>query len=597
MKRGDFSVFLGLLLLASVVFGPHLFNPLLFDDFALILQNQWLKYENIFGFFRSFIPNSGLNFTGYRPLVMTTLSIENEIHQSSPGWLRGFNLLFHIFNAWFVYEIGKFIFKSIENSKTYAGFIACMFLTHTMQTNAVMLVWKRSDIFVTFGILMCLLFFIKSHQSKNKFLLLISFFGAVFAFLSKESAVVLLPLLILVNHFFLRESLWKNKLFFGVILMITLVWAGIVFYILPKTINESIAFTDSYFPKKDSMDRWSYFLSQAQGFIVYAKQMLLPSDSRIFYLTPKNTDLYSVKTFFGFLFVFGLMIFAIRTKNKFISFGIFWIFICLIPTSSLYPLQMWVDEDRLYLPMIGFGVLSACALVKIRKKHSRWLMCLWIFLLSLGSFFRNSEWKNAQTLWAAQVVTEPLEEKGWLNLAVAYEEAKNQTLAQKSFQMTIRLNPDYGVAYHFWGQFLMGQQRYAEAKEKFEKSLNLGVFVPEAYAYLGVIHSTQGSFEEAQKYFDEAVKLKPMDTFVLRNRARFLNKIKKHKEAYSDIYRTLEVEPKNIENWKLYLEHLVVVDKNQAKAKKVYEEIKKVFSKDTKALEMIRFFSVEKNLI
>src|SRR5262245_57205277 len=82
------TVFFSYLVLSLVLYGMNLFGPFVYDDVTLIETNQFLRWDLIPNFFRSFIPDSNFAAVGYRPLVFTLFTIEKGLFGLLPWVFR-----------------------------------------------------------------------------------------------------------------------------------------------------------------------------------------------------------------------------------------------------------------------------------------------------------------------------------------------------------------------------------------------------------------------------------------------------------------------------------------------------------------------------
>ena len=90
-----------------------------------------------------------------------------------------------------------------------ALFAALLFASHPIQSEVVSCIGYRSDLWVTIFYLITILSFIRFRRQavgrKKVWLLALSYFSYLLALFSKESALTLLPVLILYDVFFLRK--------------------------------------------------------------------------------------------------------------------------------------------------------------------------------------------------------------------------------------------------------------------------------------------------------------------------------------------------------------------------------------------------------
>jgi hypothetical protein len=106
------------------------------------------------------------------------------------------------------------------------------------------------------------------------------------------------------------------------------------------------------------------------------------------------------------LLVGSLVLLLGRHASRESLFWLAWIPICLAPTLVV-PLNVLVNEHRLYLPLVAVSVLFARMFEQIRLPVKRFFYLLIPVFFSLA-FQRNSVWADEVTLWSAAADGSPL---------------------------------------------------------------------------------------------------------------------------------------------------------------------------------------------
>ena len=102
---------------------------------------------------------------------------------------------------------------------------------------------------------------------------------------------------------------------------------------------------------------------------------------------------------------------------------------------------------------------------------------------------------------------EPLKESDRFTLALCYVILKWYDWASEEFSKLEKSNPG-NVLYPYWqGRIAYDKYAYAEAIEKFKKSLELDPGFTRAYDNLGLCYQAMSDDESAMKYFEHAVAL------------------------------------------------------------------------------------------
>src|SRR3989338_1382699 len=227
IKNNEFAFVLVLaVVLSFAIFGNGIFNDFTFDDVSVVQNRGDLKDPS--NFFNLFIsPYHHLEKIGlFRPLTMATYAINHYINdavlpasssscQQAAGF-RAVNIIIHALNSFLVFWLVRYLFPPkadpplADKNKflSYATFL--LFLTHPIHTEAVTSIVGRAELLAFFWSLISIYFFV----NKNKILSSISF---LLALLSKESALMVLPVILYIDFVVLHKKIKEsigNMLFF-----------------------------------------------------------------------------------------------------------------------------------------------------------------------------------------------------------------------------------------------------------------------------------------------------------------------------------------------------------------------------------------------
>ncbi|MBI3599351.1 MAG: tetratricopeptide repeat protein [Nitrospinae bacterium] len=230
--------------------------------------------------------------------------------------------------------------------------------------------------------------------------------------------------------------------------------------------------------------------------------------------------------------------------EKYISLGIFFFFITLIPVYNIIPIAIPLAERYQYLPIAGFAI--ALGMVIHKAAHSDaspylrggWvglsLLIIITALYSTGTIKRNYIWKDGYSLWTDTIKKSP---NGYLpnnNIGVEYFKNNLFDKAEKHFNQAIKLKPEFVEAYYNLGLVLAIQGRIEEAIVRFNEAIKLKPDYSEAHQNLGVALESQGKLEKAFEHYNEAVKFKPNNVEALNNLALLIIRQEKFGAAGAD---------------------------------------------------------------
>jgi len=201
-----------ILVLGSLVYGNHLQNPFQFDTVAYVTNHH--RLDNI---------NEQLNINYlwkeffHRGLLQISLAFNVHLDGFRTFGYHLLNLSLHLINSVLVYFITFRIwcyFRSIDcqskddETRFVALFTAVLFLIHPIQTESVIYIMSRSEVFAgTFYLSSFLLFqiyLVRDRPIKTSFKVLIFFIISIAFILgfSVKQTLITLPLMLLLYFFF-----------------------------------------------------------------------------------------------------------------------------------------------------------------------------------------------------------------------------------------------------------------------------------------------------------------------------------------------------------------------------------------------------------
>ena len=175
--------------------------------------------------------------------------------------------------------------------------------------------------------------------------------------------------------------------------------------------------------------------------------------------------------------------------KRWAGFGLAWIGITLLPTSSVVPLLDFSVEHRTYLPLVGFSILTAAVLdglirsvrqrspvisVPTSQKTAVVSACLVLVTVfySAQTVKRNEVWKNEITLWKDTLDKAPNLIRAYNNLGEAYDKEKKFDLAIAEFEKALKLSPTYFFALNNLGN-IYGKKNGSRYPDYFRLDMNL----------------------------------------------------------------------------------------------------------------------------
>jgi len=504
-RLGFFWAAFFLLAVTFVLYYNSLDNDLLFDDVTLILQNPQVVNLDWHGI---------LFESGYRPLRTLTYALNYWWGGEKPFGYHFVNVLLHLLNVVLVLALLRDLFGKL-GAASLAG--ALIFAVHPVQTAAVAYVSGRKDLLATSFILLSILCFLQYRRGRERGWLWAVLSGSAFflAVMSKEVAIVLPALLLLVEGFLDRESsgavgerfpapflnaVWtslrKRFLLYGVFALMA---AGALVYAL-------------FLVKASRMESyWGGSLGANLGtgfklFVHYLRMVVYPSPLLADYLGkvfPVSTGLLEPTTILAALLFAGYILLSVWLFARLpaVALGLLWFLVTIVPVLQLIPFHELAADHFLYVPLVGIAIVVAGLVERLRRMIPGFVIGLALVLLTVTCGWavvrRNQDWQNKEALWESTYRNAPDSYRANANLGQIYF---SQGRIEDGIRLTRRateLDPSNALPY---GN--LGAMYYTVA----QRDRNAGR-INEAL-------SMQAS---AQEYLEKALQLEPANPFTLSN--------------------------------------------------------------------------------
>ena len=343
--------------------------------------------------------------------------------------------------------------------------------------------------------------------------------SGVFAFLSKENAVTLPGIILLVEYFLFDRSRqgWKKKLIWIVPLGALLTFLALYFLSSTRGLKFENLLEDVSILTRETgtVDRWSYFCTQFNVLVEYIRLLFFPLGQNVDHMVPLKSGFFDGLTPLAFVFVMSIIFVGIWNirKRPAISFGIFWFFITLSIESSIFPISDTMFEHRLYLPVFGFAVSVVYVVFQLfsnKMVRANLLLAAAIVALGVGTYLRNKVWQNPLSLWKDSAHKNPENHRAHNNFGAELNDVGDFDLAIREYSKALEIKPDFADANNNLGSALIRQGQIEEAIQCLSKALQKEPRKIVALNNMGVALAQQGDLEGAILHFKRALRIKPL---------------------------------------------------------------------------------------
>ena len=556
-----------LVILGSLIYGNHLQNPFQFDTVAYITNQH--RLDNI---------NEQLNINYlkkeffHRGLLQISVALNAHLDGFRSFSYHLVNLVLHLANSLLIYFITCRALRYFGpvgchpqevEVRSISLFTAILFLLHPIQTESVVYIMSRSEVFAgTFYLSAFLLFqacLDRGSPPKTGPKILVLFIISIVFILgfSVKQTVITLPMMLLLYFLFGQTSdsfsirllnKWKWGIgfisFIGLFLLFRKLLTDESFLIGPSTAGEDIG-------------RLNYMLTQPSVLLYYYfKLFLFPINLNIDPDIQMVTQWWSWGFCSGLVAIVGSIYVSYRVKEtRLLLFLVFWFLIVVSPSSSIITLSDLAAEHRTYLASYSFYAASAIYIYKIphlvfsnqTRKSRLIILTVSIFisvLFSVLTIQRNQIWASEVSLWNDTLKKSPHKIRPIINLAHAYTAVGTFDLAVEYYEKAMALNPNIFATNYNLGNLYLERGREEDALRLLQTAALIRPKTPEVHGLLGEIFLKRKQIDLAKFHLKRAVEIKPDYALAMRNLG-IINyfHLKNPKEAAVYFSRSLSIDP------------------------------------------------------
>lgn len=502
------------------------------------------------------------------------------------------SILIHIAAALSVWQLALRLFRTpasdgdevSKRAPLLALGAALVFVAHPIQTQAVTYVAQRAALLATLFYAMSLTFYLEARlvqieRRDRRFLILLfslSVISGLLALFSKEIAATLPIAMLMMEFFFLRSGSRLKWIFVTGVLVL---FGSVVALLVSRNLISLVDTT--------AISRGQYLLTQSKVVLTYLALLVVPVSQSLDHFVTVSADIFDPQTFFSLLALVGFASLGVwlYSRQKVVSFGIFWIILTLLPESSIIPLKDLMFEHRLYLPMIGFSISSVFLLYLLVRRGNarRYQIVVGCYVAVLGSmaFVRNEVWKDDVTLWSDVISKSPMDPRAYHNRGRAYADRDMLNEALNDYSIAISLDPNFGPPHNNRASIYIRQQKLNEAIADCSEALRIGdvmhyqtarIYFNRATAYLmknridsafadfnrtiaydpthaaayfnlGILYSLRGDSLKALASYTRCVSLNPKNSRAFNDRGVIFRHMGRPDSALSDFSRAIAAEP------------------------------------------------------
>lgn len=483
------------LLAAAVVvlYLPALDNGFHYDDTHSLVDNTSVRtLANLGRFFVdpgmfSAMPEARM----YRPLVLVTYAVNHALGGYDPAGYHLLNVLLHAVNVCLVWALARRCLGSPASAAT----AALLFALHPLVSEPVNYVSNRSTSMAALFVLAAMVLLIDAARRPTwrSHAALAGLMTA--ALMSKSVGIVLLP----------AAFLWLWVLGPGTRAAWSLLAAPAVAGVAYIAGTRAIVGKAMLEPVRSLASQAG---TQLKAIPFYAYKNLVPIHQSIEPGFREEPGLVGLVPLVSLLLIlcFAGAVLVLRRLCPAAAFGAAWFAVTLSP-SSVVPLNVLVNEHRLYLPLVG-GTILAAALLGAAGRRLRFVLPVLLALWAVLVWQRGHDWQSEVTIWGDAARKGPGMPRIFVNLGKGYLEEGNYEEAIAASRRALALDPEVPMAHYNIGTSYLHMGRHEEAIASFEAALEADPVMLEALNNLSNAHQHLGEYDRAIDVLREALRLR-----------------------------------------------------------------------------------------
>jgi protein O-mannosyl-transferase len=504
--------------LAVLVYANALFNPFVYDDYRLILENT--SVERLADW-RGIVVHEMT-----RPVVNFSYALDYAIWGGrSPFGFHVTNVLIHAVNVALLFQLVLVLATDAASDSrlnslsvsagTTATAASVLFAVHPALTQAVGYVSARSELICTTFFLIAFLAARRALKGEGFLWWIATAVAWALSLASRETAATFPLVLCCYDSFTHPASARRGRRLLSLYVPLILLALGVA--LLRLTVLANLEH-----PGRVAI-HWRYGLVELEVLGRYLLLMVMPVGQTIFHAIAPIQTLSQPRAILALMSAgaFVLLIIGVFRANRLAAFGLAWFALVVLPASLLVMLDRAepMAEHRVYLASAGLflsaGVAAAAIAASCRSisptvlRQAQIVAILITTVLSIRTVSRNTVWSRPVALWLEAAEKAP---DHWLpRLAlgdVLHEEGRHEE-AISVLRGAVSFRPEEGQAYAKLGRCLLEAGHLDEANSAFQTLLRLNAQSPAAYGGLGLLSLKTGQTAVARQYFLDVLDKDP----------------------------------------------------------------------------------------
>ena len=503
-----------------LVYFPSFENSFQYDDFHSIVENPHVRdLGNIPAFFFrtemfSVLPERAM----LRPLLLVSYTLNYAWGEYDVWGYHLVNFAAHFLAVVCVFLLGRAL------GKTAWGAVlgAAIFALHPLQTEAVNYISSRSESLAALFYLGGLLSYLHGRNKGRDGQ--IFFFLTALAFVAGllcKSIVITMPAALLLGEWVWGQARGQKEIWKAVRRYHLLYWGIALAYLiyhwstapgLQTTLDRPVRALDAQ------------MFTQIKAAIYYLYLFGMPIHLNVEHAFAESHSLLSVAVLLPLALILSVLMISLKRAKGFNSLLCAWAALVLVP-ASVVPLNVLVNEHRLYLPLAFLSLAGAGGLASLPAATRNYLCAALLLFCGVLAHQRSAVWASELSLWGDAVAKAPKMYRTHLHLGGALEKAGRWQEAHESYRLAAQLAPKAVEVHYNLGNALRQLKSFDQAAAAYQKSLELSPNYMPSLVNLGHMCFIElGDSVRAVQYYQKAVNLNTREAAVYEKLGGILHK-------------------------------------------------------------------------
>lgn len=590
-----------ILFVIYLLYIPSLDVPPYMDDYIAIFMNpQVTDLANLRYVVKDYLVNRGL--------VQISFALDWHLFPDNLVVMHLVNIAWHLLAAgltWIcvknLWRLFYFPHSSHHPASRYFGLIAAVFFgIHPINTQPTTYLIARADVMATvfflLGVILACKMLIRAEAYKSQpgrlamqlFMLSLGTGAFTAAGLGCKEIIITLPAVVLLQLVLVWRKEPLRAIAFRSFLYCLPMIAAVTGYLTYRIMVLGAVFGFSDVQARSPMEN---FLTQICIVVFYyLPRVVLPFKLLFAPSFPTVESWSDPRLYFSLaviLSIVGTGIYSLRKRPE-IGFGILWFFVTLAPTSSFIPLWDLVAERRVYLPLIGVGLLvESVALPLLLSRNSlvirrtAALLAAFTLLFAYLTVRRNMDYRDPVQFWYREVKYSPDSLSPFHSLIYKLAEEGRNAEAVEAFQ---RIDWEKiqqhkvisGERLDFLIRFMLIHNIDLNRATRMAES-HVSIH-PESTTYLATLqyaYMKQNRWEEAMAVVQKTLRISPWHLESLVNQATLYLLSNENDKALESLQLAVKYYPNDTMGWTALADYYDRTGKDSSEIRRKIETLNK----------------------